>query len=199
MAVAELVRPPALAPVEEPDPYTARQFEALAEAYPELRMELTREGELIIMPPTFPKTGICNAKLVTRLGVWCENTNLGECFDSSTVFTLPNGAKRSPDASWIANSRWNVLTDKEQEEFTLICPDFVAELRSKTDRLSGVQKKMREYRDNGAKLGWLIDPKSKRVEVYRPDQDVEVLDNPAFISGETVLPGFTLDMKGILE
>ncbi len=203
MAVAEAVRAPILrrvnAGVEEPDPYTSEQFASLAAAYPELRMELTKEGELIIMPPTMSKTGLRNAKLSTRLGMWNELANLGEGFDSSTVFLLPNGAKRSPDASWVEKSRWEALTEDEQEDFAPICPDFVAELRSKTDRLSAVQKKMREYIENGARLGWLIDPKSRRVEVYRPGQEVEILDNPVSVSGDPVLPGFTLDLKGILD
>ncbi len=203
MAVAEALRRPTAVPVqrgiEEPSPYTSEQFAALAANYPDLRMELTREGELIIMPPTFPKTGTRNAKLTMRLGMWSESTDSGETFDSSSVFTLPNGAKRSPDACWIAKARWEALPEEEQEGFAPICPDFVAELRSKTDRLSAVQKKMREYMDNGARLGWLIDPKSNRVEVYRPGQDVEVVDGPTSLSGEVVLPGFTLDLKGILE
>lgn len=185
-------------PVEAPQPYTAKEFADLAAAYPELRMELTKEGELILMQATFSKTGMLNFKLIVRFGEWSESNGLGFGFDSSTVFTLPNGAKRSPDLSWIEASRWNALTQAEQEDFSLICPDFVAELRSKTDRLSAVQKKMREYMDNGARLGWLIDPQSRRVEIYRPGQDVEILDDPASVSGEPVLPGFMLDLSGIL-
>ena len=203
MAVAERVRPSALQtvsiPVEEPDPSASEQFAALMAEYPDLRIELTREGEIILMPPTFTKTGIQNAKLSGRLLIWNEATGSGETFDSSTLFLLPNGAKRSPDAAWVEKSRWEALTEDEQEGIAPICPDFVSELRSRTDRLSTLQKKMREYRDNGAKLGWLIDPVSRRVEVYRPGQEVEILDNPASVSGEPVLPGFTLDLKGILS
>ena len=198
MTVVEGARRLVSEPVETPQPYTAKEFADLAAAYPELRIELTKDGELILMPATFSKTGMLNFKLIVRFGEWSESNGLGIGFDSSTVFTLPNGAKRSPDLSWIEASRWNALTQAEQEDFSLICPDFVAELRSKTDRLSAVQKKMREYRDNGARLGWLIDPISRRVEIYRPGQDVEILDNPASISGEPILPGFTLDLKGIL-
>jgi len=199
MTVAEAVRPPQSEPVEAPQPYTAKEFADMAAAYPELRMELTKEGELILMPATFSKTGMLNFKMTVRFGEWSEANGLGIGFDSSSVFTLPNGAKRSPDLSWIEASRWNALTQAQQEDFSHICPDFVAELRSKTDRLSAVQKKMREYVDNGAKLGWLIDPQSRRVEIYRPGQDVEILSSPVSVSGEPVLPGFTLDLKGILS
>ena len=169
----------------------------MAAAYPELRMELTKEGELVVMAPTKVKTGNRNAKLSARLENWADQTGSGETFDSSTVFTMPNGALRSPDACWIEKSRWGAFTEEELDDFTLICPDFVVELRSSSDRLSAVQKKMREYMENGARLGWLIDPISRRVEIYRPGQDVEILDNPTSVSGEPVLLGFTLDLKGI--
>lgn len=201
MAVLEAERKPVSKPqqagVEEPEPYTSEEFTALAASYPDLRMELTREGELILMPPTFTETGNKNFKLIARFGIWSEANDLGNGYDSSTVFTLPNGAKRSPDLSWITKVRWEALDKEEQKEFALICPDFVAELRSKTDRLSAVQKKMREYMENGARLGWLIDPKSQRVEIYRPGQEVEILDNPISLSGEEVLPGFVLRLEGI--
>ncbi len=184
--------------VEEPQPYTSEEFAALAASYPDLRMELTREGELILMPPTFPETGNKNFKLIARFGIWSESNDLGRGYDSSTVFTLPNGAKRSPDLSWIEASRWNALTEDDRKEFSRICPDFVVELRSATDRLSAVQKKMVEYQDNGVRLGWLLDPKSKRVEIYRQGQGVEVVGNPVSLSGEGVLPGFVLSLEGIL-
>ncbi len=205
MAVAEAERPSA--PVvgerakayEEPEAFTANDLKQFVQTHPDLRVELTREGELIIMPATFPKSGRRNVKLSARLETWSEATGLGETFDSSTLFTLPNGAIRSPDACWIEKSRWAVFSEEEQDDLLVLCPDFVAELRSKTDRLSAVQKKMREYRDNGARLGWLIDPKSKRVEIYRPGQEVEILDAPASLSGEDVLPNFVLDLTGILD
>ena len=203
MAVLEAERKPASFPkqngAEEPEPYTSEEFAALTATYPDLRMELTQEGELVIMPATFPKSGRRNVKLSARLETWSEAAGLGETFDSSTLFTLPNGAIRSPDACWIEKSRWNAVAEEEQDDLMVICPDFVAELRSKSDRLSTVQKKMREYMENGARLGWLLDPKSKRVEVYRPNQEVEILDNPASLFGEDVLPGFTLDLTGILN
>ena len=184
---------------EEPDAFTPDNLKQFVQSHPDLRVELTTEGELIIMPATFPKSGRRNAKLTARLETWSEAAQLGETFDSSTLFTLPNGAIRSPDACWIESSRWDSVGEDDQDDLLIICPDFVAELRSKTDRLSAVQKKMREYMDNGAKLGWLIDPKSNRVEVYRAGQEVEILDNPASISGEDVLPGFVLDLTGILD
>ncbi len=199
MAVAERTRPPVSPPVEEPAPYTPADFERIAAIYPDLRIELTQEGELILAPPTFTETGMRNFRLTVRFGAWSEANGLGIGSDSSTAFTLPNGAKRSPDLSWVRKSRWDALVEEEQKDFALICPDFVAELRSKTDRLSAVQKKMQEYMDNGARLGWLIDPESSRVEVYRPGRDVEIIDAPASLSGEDVLPGFTLDLKGILD
>ncbi len=205
MAVAEAIRPSAalsderVETYEEPEAFTPDDLKQFIQGHPDLRVELTREGELVIMPATFPKSGRRNAKLTARLENWSEAAQLGETFDSSTLFTLPNGAIRSPDACWIEKSRWDAVGEEDQDDLMVICPDFVAELRSKTDRLSAVQKKMREYMDNGARLGWLIDPKSKRVEVYRPGQEVEILNAPASLSGEDVLPGFVLDLSGILN
>ena len=184
--------------METPEPYTTEQFTRLTQTYPDLRMEQTKEGEIIIMPPAFTGTGRRNFKISVQLGKWAEVTNTGEGFNSSTGFILPNGAKRSPDTSWVEKSRWDGLTTEQQdEEFSPLCPDFVIELRSKTDRLSTLQKKMREYIENGARLGWLIDPKWKRVEVYRPGQDVQVLENPASVSGDPELPGFVLELREI--
>ena len=205
MAVAEAIRSSVKSPArrgensEEPEAYTISELKQFAQSYPDLRVELTQQGELIIMPATFPKSGRRNAKLSARLEAWSDAAGLGDTFDSSTLFALPNGAVRSPDACWVEKSRWDAISEEDQDDLTILCPDFVAELRSKTDRLSAVQKKMREYMENGARLGWLIDPKTKRVEVYRPGQDVEILNDPASLSGEDVLPGFTLDLKGILD
>ena len=207
MAVLEAERKPISKPqqlrpeqagAEEPEPYTAEEFATFAADYPDLRLELTKEGELIIMPATFPRTGRRNAKLTARLVAWSEAAGSGETFDSSTLFTLSNGAVRSPDACWIEKSRWDAIGEDEQDNLMVICPDFVAELRSKTDRLSALQKKMQEYLENGARLGWLLDPKSNRVEIYRPGQEVEIVDNPASLSGEDVLPGFVLNSEGIV-
>lgn len=163
----------------------------------DLRIELTSAGDLIIMPPTGGKTGIRNFKLTVSFGVWAEKDGTGKGFDSSTVFSLPNGAKRSPDLAWVRNERWNQLSEKEQERFPPLCPDFVVELRSKSDSLRVLQEKMQEYIENGAQLGWLIDPFKKKVYVYRPQVAVEVFDNPLDISGEPLLRGFTLDVQSL--
>lgn len=163
----------------------------------DLRIELTSEGDLIIMPPTGMKTGHRNFKLVAAFGVWAEKDGTGKGFDSSSLLTLPNGAKRSPDLSWVRNERWEALTEKEQERFSPVCPDFVVELRSRTDSLKTLQRKMDEYIANGAQLGWLLDPTRKKVYVYRPDSPVEILDNPQIISGDPLLRGFVLDVQAI--
>ena len=184
--------------VEDPEPYTSEEFAALAASYPDLRMELTREGEFIIMPPAGGETGSRNADLTADLVVWNRIEKTGKVFDSSTGFVLSNGAKRSPDASWVPAAEWEALSSEERQQFLPLCPSFVIELRSRTDRLSTVQGKMREYRDNGARLGWLIDPKSKRVEIYRPGQDIEIVNAPVSLSGEDVLPGFVLNLEDIL-
>ncbi|MGB3237381.1 MAG: Uma2 family endonuclease, partial [Geitlerinemataceae cyanobacterium] len=132
------------------------------------------------------------------LDFWEEaNEELGVAFDSSGGFILPNGARRSPDASWVSRQRWESLTPEQRRGFVPLCPDFVVELRSATDRLSKLQEKMLEYRENGARLGWLIDPQNKRVEIYRPGQEVEVLEHPMELSGEDILPGFVLNLRRI--
>ena len=177
---------------------TPKQFAALAAANRDLRLERTTIGHLIVNPPTGSESGKRNAKIATQLGVWGEaNEQLGEYFDSSTGFELPNGANRSPDASWIQKERWEALTPEQRKGFAPLCPDFVLELRSETDNLNDLREKMQEYMDNGARLGWLIDPHNKRVEIYRIGQAVEVLENPTTLSGETVLPRFTLTLKRI--
>jgi Uma2 family endonuclease len=177
---------------------TPEQFAQLAIANRDLRLERTATGALIVNPPTGSESGNRNARIITQLGVWSEaNENLGEIFDSSAGFKLPNGANRSPDASWVARQRWDALTPAEKKAFAPLCPDFVVELRSATDAIKDLREKMEEYMGNGAKLGWLIDPQNRRVEIYRPRQAVEVLQNPDTLSGEEVLPGFTLSLKKI--
>ncbi|MBA2732930.1 MAG: Uma2 family endonuclease [Acidobacteria bacterium] len=165
----------------------------------DLNIELTSAGDLIIMPPTGGKTGIRNFKLIVSFGVWAEKDGTGKGFDSSTLFTLPNGAKRSPDLAWVHNERWNQLSEKEQERFPPLCPDFVVELRSKSDSLRALQGKMEEYIENGAQLGWLIDPFKKKLYVYCPQSAVKVFDNPPDISGDPLLHGFTLDVQSLWE
>jgi|SRR6185295_17037461 len=164
----------------------------------DLRIELSAQGELILMSPTNMGTGRRNAKIAMRLGSWSEQDGTGECFDSSSELTLPNGAKRSPDATWILKSRWNRLTEEEKNKFSGICPDFVIELRSPSDRLSDVEEKMEEYMACGVRLGWLLDPLDNRATIYRPGQPPLHIDNPGVINGDPVLPGFDFDFREIL-
>ena len=177
------------------------QFEQLAEIEQLARLELTRNGELIVMSPTGGEAGEKNFNLYIDLGIWNRRTKLGKAFDSSTIFALPNGARRSPDVSWVKLERWEALTPKEKRGFPPIAPDFVIELVSPSDltnqRYEDLQAKMQEYLDNGVKLGWLIEPSAKTVEIYRPNKPVEILNNPQTLSGEDILPGFTLDLSEI--
>lgn len=179
-------------------PLTSEQFYRLCNDNPELRMELTAKGELILMSPTGAKTGYRNSELNYQLVGWAKADGNGITFDSSTVFALPTGAKRSPDASWIQRKRWDALSDEEQEKFAPLCPDFVAELRSPSDQLATLEARMDEYIQNGARLGWLLDPIEKRVYVYRPSRKVEVLENPTHVEGEDVLEGLVVDLQEIL-
>ena len=177
---------------------TQEQFAALAIANQDLQLERTAQGELIVNPPTGWETGKRNSSITGQLDRWDEeNENLGQVFDSSTAFILPNGATRSPDASWVSQARWDALTPEQTSTFANICPDFVVELRSGSDSLKPLQEKMQEYMDNGAKLGWLIDPQNRQVEIYRPGLEVEVLANPTELSGEEVLPGFVLNLRRV--
>nr|WP_144864193.1 Uma2 family endonuclease [Hyella patelloides] len=180
---------------------TPEQFEQLAYAEQVARLELTANGELIVMSPTGGTAGKKNSRLTQRLRNWADRDGTGEVFDSSTVFVLSSGARRSPDVSWIKLDRWNQLTQQQQDGFPPICPDFVIELVSPSDiknqRYEDLQAKMREYLDNGVRLGWLIEPSAKIVEIYRPGQAVEILNNPQTLSGKDILPGFTLDLTEI--
>ena len=176
---------------------TREQFVELAIANRELQLERTARGELIVNPPTGGDTGKRNFNIAGQIWVWNQQTKLGEAFDSSTGFHLPNGADRSPDVSWVCQERWDALTPKQKESFIPLCPDFVVELRSKSDNMEPLRVKMREYMNNGARLGWLIDRKNRKVEIYRQNREVEVLENPASLSGEDVLPGFVLDLKEV--
>jgi len=177
---------------------TDDQFSRLCSDNPELRIELTADRELIIMSPTGYETGWRNAKITQRLANRTEQDGTGICFDSSTLFTLPNGAKRSPDASWIQKVRCERLSSEERSTFAPICPDFVAELRSPSDTLADLQEKMADHIRNGARLGWLLDPVEKRVHIYRPRQGPECLENPEYVTGEDVLSGFKFNFQEIL-
>ncbi|MEH2438629.1 MAG: Uma2 family endonuclease [Nostoc sp.] len=177
---------------------TDEQFFQLCQNNRDLRLERTAEGELIIMPPTGWESGNRNSRLTQRLGNWADADGTGLAFDSSTGFKLPNGANRSPDASWVIRKRLEAL-NPDPDRFLPIAPDFAVELRSASDSLKTVQQKMQEYIDNGVRLGWLIDPQNQQVEIYRPGQDIEVLRSPTSLSGEDVLPGFVLDLTQILS
>ncbi|MBA2525742.1 MAG: Uma2 family endonuclease [Pyrinomonadaceae bacterium] len=176
---------------------TDEQFEKLCQDNPDLRIELTSKGELIIMPPTGMKTGWRNSKITGRLLEWTDKDGSGLSFDSSTLFTLPDGSKRSPDASWIRREKVGRLSQEEQAGFAAIVPDFVVELRSASDRWPVLEEKMLDYMRNGVELAWLIDPASKRVYIYRPNQPVEILDNPETVSAEPELAGFTFNVQEI--
>ncbi|MBC5794670.1 Uma2 family endonuclease [Sphaerospermopsis sp. LEGE 00249] len=173
------------------------QFLDLVLANRDLQLERNATGELIIMPPTGSYTGKRNFDIAGQLWFWNRQTKSGEAFDSSTGFHLPNGSDRSPDAAWVKQEKWDTLSLEQKETFAPICPDFVLELRSKTDSLEKLQSKMREYIENGASLGWLIDQKNQRVEIYRPGKDVEILEHPTSLSGEDILPGFILDLTEV--
>lgn len=195
MDVATITLPPTLELTIE---LTDEQFFQLCQNNRDLRFERAASGELIIMPPTGSDTGRRNVKITTQLEVWSSRNNLGIVFDSSTGFKLPNGADRSPDASWVRRDRWDTLSPEQKQGFAPLCPDFIVELCSPSDSLEKVRAKMQEYMDNNARLGWLINPKSAQVEVYRLNQDVEILQSPATLSGEDVLPGFVLFLQEIM-
>ena len=177
---------------------SVEDFGRLCAANGDLRLERTARGELIAMSPAGSESGMRNAALSAQLWIWARADGTGVAFDSSAGFTLPNGAIRAPDASWFRKERWEALPVKQQEGFAPICPDFVVELCSPSDSFKAGSEKMGEYLDNGARLGWLIDPMSASVAIYRPGREVETLNRPTSLSGEDVLPGFVLDLKGIL-
>ncbi len=177
--------------------FTDDEFEQIVEFNQELRLELTAQGELIIMSPTGGETGNRNFEIYIDLGIWNRKNNLGKAFDSSTGFKLPNGATRSPDASWIKIERWDALTPQQRKKYLPLCPDFAVELVSENDDVEDTRKKMQEYIENGLRLGWLINPKDKQVEIYRAGKEVEILDSPTSLFGEDVLVGFSLDLQVI--
>ncbi|NWF61178.1 MAG: Uma2 family endonuclease [Fischerella sp.] len=178
---------------------TDDQFYQLCRDNPDIKFERNASGELIVMAPTGGETGKRNALVTADFVIWNRQTKLGEVFDSSTCFKLPNGADRSPDVAWIKQDRWNALTLEQREKFPPIAPDFVLELMSPSDSLKETQQKMQEYMDSGVKLGWLIDRKTGCVEIYRQGKLVEVLEFPGSLSGEDILPGFVLNLQSMWE
>jgi Uma2 family endonuclease len=177
---------------------TDDQYFRLCRDNSDFRIELSAQGELIIMSPNKPQTGRKQSIINWRLRNWAEGDGKGEVFDATSEFTLPNGAKRAPDASWILKERWNALTEEQLAGFSPICPDFVLELRSPSDRLKPLQRKMEEYISNGARLGWLLDPIANRAHIYSPGAPVDVIDAPEILTGDPVLVGFRFDFREIL-
>ncbi|MBL1209174.1 Uma2 family endonuclease [Geminocystis sp. GBBB08] len=173
---------------------TDDQFYSLCQVNPHWNLEINKQGELMIMPPIGGISGNREANLIADLTIWNRQKKLGIVFSSSTIFCLPNGGKRSPDVAYIKLENWQKLTLQDQEKLPPICPDFVMELGSKTDSLKPLQEKMQEYLDSGLQLGWLINPQSQQVEIYRPNQAVEILSLPATLSGENILPEFVLNL-----
>ncbi len=173
-------------------PLTDEQFYQLCIANSDLNLEMNGTGELIIVPPVGGESGNKAADLITDLNNWNRQAKLGKVFSSSTIFILPNGAKRSPDAAWVKMEQWEALTIEQRKKFPPLVPDFVIELRSETDRLVSIRAKMQEYIENGLRLGWLVNPQDEQVEIYRLGKSVEVIPTPAIASGEDVLPGFEL-------
>jgi Uma2 family endonuclease len=177
---------------------TDEQFYQFCQVNRDYRIERNQLGEISIMAPTGGVTGNRGGNVFGQLWVWSEADGTGICFDSSTGFILSTGAERAPDASWIKLERWNTLTPQQQEKFPPICPDFVIEIRSASDNLKPLKEKMQEYmNEEGTQLGWLIDRKNRQVYIYRPGMDVECLDNPETVIGESVLPGFVLNMNKV--
>lgn len=179
------------------EPMSAGEYEELLGANRDLRIERAADGEIIVMPPAVSETGRRNSEISMQLANWTMLDGSGTAFDSSAGFDLPNGSNRSPDASWIVNSRIDALSEEEEARFYPLCPDFALELRSDSDRLATLEEKMREYMANGARLGWLVDPVERKVHIYRPAAPVEVLDDPLTVSGDPELSGFTLELEPV--
>lgn len=180
-------------------PINDDEFLKLSRENQDLQIEMTKDGDLIIMPGTGGLTGNRNARIIARAVIWAEEDGTGVTFDSDTIFRLPNGAKRLPDFSWVKNEKWNSLDKTDKEKIVPFAPDFLIELRSPTDFLEDLQAKMQEYIENEVSLGWLIDPTTHKVYVYRSNQAVEILENPMEVSGEPLLKGLVLNLKEIWE
>ncbi len=181
----------------EPNKMTSEEFWEFCQENPKLNAELTKEGDVVIMPPTGWETSDRNSELNLQLRFWAKKDRRGKVADSNGGFILPNGATRSPDSSWVLKSRLDELPKEALEKFLPLCPDFVVEITSPSDNLSDAQEKMLEYIENGAQLGWLIHAKTKQVFIYRQNQEVEILENPTKVSGEPLLEGFELDLTEI--
>jgi Uma2 family endonuclease len=173
------------------------EFYKLCAANPDMKLERSAQGKLIIMSPTGGETGNWNSQINGELYLWNRQTKTGKCFDSSTGFSLPNGGDRSPDAAWIPLYQWEALTPTQKQGFLPLCPEFVIELLSPSDSWQQGQQKMDEYMSNGCRLGWLIQPKNKRVAIYRQGKDVEIIESPINLSGEDILPDFVLNIEAI--
>jgi len=176
-------------------PMSDEEFAEFCSEHPDLFFEMTAEGEIIVMPPTYSPTGMRNSRISRKLDAWAETDGRGFTCDSSTGFVLPNGARRSPDAAWTLQGRVNSLPPSSRERFWHLCPDFVIELKSSSDRPRVLKEKMQEYLENGAQLGWLIDPGSRSVAIYRPGSEIEIRTNIDSIEGEGPVAGFVLDLS----
>ncbi len=175
------------------------EFVEFCERNPDMRIEMSKDGDIVIMPPTNTETGRKNFDIIGIFWDWVRKNKTGVAFDSSTGFTLPNGARRSPDLAFVQNEKWNALSGEEKRRFARLVPDFVIELRSDTDLLKDLKDKMSEYIENGVLLGWLIDPQERKVHIYRIGKEVETLDNPKQVFGESVIKGFILDLENIFD
>ncbi len=178
---------------------TDEQFYQLCIHNPEMAIEQNAKGVLIVMPPVGGESGNQELELGTDLAIWNRQTQLGKVFSSSTIFQLPIGSKRSPDAAWVELSRWEALTPEQRRRFPPIAPDFVIEVRSSTDSLETLRSKMQEYMASGVRLGWLFNPKDQQVEIYRQGAVAAVRPLPTQLSGDSVLPGFVLSASRFAE
>ncbi len=180
-------------------PMTDQQFADFCAEHPDLFFEMTSEGELIVMPPNFSVTSLQKHEILGQLGRWASQDGRGFVIESSGGYVLPSGARRSPDASWTPKHLVRALPPESREGYWHLCPAFVIELRSKSDRLPVLREKMREYLANGAQLGWLIDPLTRTVEVYRPGCEPVVLGTLEAIPGDGPVAGFTLDLRPVWD
>jgi len=180
-------------------PMTDEQFAEFCSEHPDLFFEMSAEGELIVMPPNFSMTGNRHRAILLQLGIWAQNDGRGMVSDAAGGFVLPNGARRSPDAAWTLKERVRAMPPEMLERYWHLCPDFIIEVRSKTDRPRILREKMREWIDNGAQLAWLIDPETRTVEIYRANGGVDVLTNPESLKGEGPVDGFTLELLPVWD